>query len=411
MVSGPRHATDLERMDGGYGASTRHPQTVREYLRFTDDTTVMTTPTRTLISEPSTVTLVPSATKPGPQVLCPNVGGPVMLYNADILNVVYAGYRSEVTAQNGTPIQPLTFIVIDASRQIYGYNGNNANVMVNVTPGGTAQSPSAAQIATQISLTGVGLLRNEVPITNGATTPVAIGANTTIGPFPMNSPSYELVLTLTATAAVAVANGEVSLKWSNSTGVAILAQKSFSVVASTGGHTITISGPVRGSSLSVTFAVGTTSATTITFSYRLVGSSRLAANDLCRTLTTVGAGPPTGVTWAGTNNGDAGVLGNATPSLATGASTNRGLLMYNGPVTLQANSTSAANDMEILLQAFDPNFTVNYGNVFDGFSDAHGEINTSFQMPMYQCLISLINHNAATKTLSFLITTAEPNVN
>jgi hypothetical protein len=265
-------------------------------------------------------------------------------------------------------------------------------------------------IADEIALTGVGLLRFEQAVASGSTGALAAGASSTVGPFAMNSTSYELVLTLTASALTAICNGQITLKWSDKPSSALLAQKTFSMVASTGGHKVTIEGPVRGGSLSITFTNSSTSLANVTFAYTVVASSRLAPNDLMRTLTGAGSGPPSAATWAGVSM-DSGMLGNANPNVAGLGVAIRGLGAYNGPVQLAVVTASGLADCVAAVAILDTAIAVNYGKVFNETTNAKGNINTQFDMPMAECTISLTNNNAGAQVISFIMTTAEPNVN
>jgi hypothetical protein len=265
-------------------------------------------------------------------------------------------------------------------------------------------------IADEIALTGVGLLRFEQAVGSGTTSALAAGASTTVGPFVLNSTSYELVLTLTASALTALCDGQITLKWSDKPSSALLAQKTFSMVASTGGHKCSVEGPIRGGSLSVTFTNSSTSLANVTFGYTVVASSRLAPNDLMRTLTGVGSGPPTVATWSGVNM-DSGILGNANPSIGGGAVAIRGLGAYNGPVQLAVSTASGTNDCLVEVAALDTGIVVNYGRILSQLTDAKGKLNIQFNMPMAQCTIQLNNNNVGAQNIGFVVTTAEPNVN
>lgn len=267
--------------------------------------------------------------------------------------------------------------------------------------------------ANLIAATGVPLLRNEQAVTSGTVGPLAAGAsgNAAGGPFTLLAPSYDLTVTLTAAAGVANMNGVITLKWRDSTNTTLLAQKSFGVIASVGGHAVTVTGPVRGARLTITFTNSASSGANITFTYTLVQTARLAANDLCRTITAPGTTPPSLVTWSGANNADSGILGNAAPSIAAGSNAARGLNMYNGPVQLQANTASGTTDLTFTITVFDTSLAVNATNILQATSDSKGNVNLQFLLPMVQCFINLINHNAGAQNCTFLVTTAEPNVN
>lgn len=273
-----------------------------------------------------------------------------------------------------------------------------------------AQTASGKTIAQDVYANRVPLSRNEAAITSGSTTALVANSSATIGPFTFDSPSYELKLTLQGNAAVAVCNGIITLKWSNSGGGSQFAQKTFTAVGSSGGHALTIIGPVRGSTLNITFQNYNGSGTPLTFNYNLIASSHLVNNDLIRTLAGMGTGPPTSQNWPGINM-DLGVLMNATPSLATGANADEGMGVYNGSVQVQASTASGLNDAEIQIIAFDSGDMPNYNVIFDAFTDSHGVLNALVDLPQMECHMKVINHNAATKVVSVAATTAEQNVN
>jgi hypothetical protein len=290
-------------------------------------------------------------------------------------------------------------------------SGGSIATDTNVTNRITALHAPGATIANEISTTGAPLLRNELAVAQATTAAIAPGGSTTVGPFTINTPSYEIRLALTAAAVVGFANGQIVLKWFNANGTQQLAQKTFAIVASTQGHVLSIAGPVRGAQLQVTLKNSASSGTNITFFYSVVASSRLAFNDLMRTMTSLGAGPPSNETWPGINM-DVGLLGNQSQGgVGAGSSATFGLAAYNGPVQLQAQTGGANNTLEAQVVIIDTSLAVNVGVIFDGFTNANGVINQQFNMPMAQCFLNLINRDTVARTLQFCMSTAEPNVN
>lgn len=78
----------------------------------------------------------------------------MLVYNADLVNVAYVGYRPDLSTTNASPVQPLGYTVMDGTRQLYGICPGGSAVL-NVTPGGISQSASPAQIAAQINALGL----------------------------------------------------------------------------------------------------------------------------------------------------------------------------------------------------------------------------------------------------------------
>lgn len=89
-----------------------------------------------------------------PIQICPATGGPVLVYNNDLVNVSYVGYAYSITSANAVPIQPLGSVIMDGSSTLWGFCvGGSA--LLSCVPGGTQMTPSPAQVAAQIQLLGL----------------------------------------------------------------------------------------------------------------------------------------------------------------------------------------------------------------------------------------------------------------
>ena len=88
--------------------------------------------------------------------ICPKLGAgvPVLIFNADSVNTAYVGYNKGIGTTNSTPVAPLSFVVMDGARTLYGFCPT-ANIILNITPGGSQQAASPAAIAAQIAAAGI----------------------------------------------------------------------------------------------------------------------------------------------------------------------------------------------------------------------------------------------------------------
>jgi hypothetical protein len=167
-----------------------------------------------LVADPTTIPVGAAVTQ-----VCPALGPgtTVVLWNGDLTNVAYAGYRNNLAPGNAVPIQPLASVTLDASRSLYAFCPT-ATVQLSVAPGGTNIQPSPAQIAAQIAASGLmlnttgqaingtlGQPAQDPSITTGLYSAVPqliadegnVAANTAWGPFTVTFPrgsAYELVL-------------------------------------------------------------------------------------------------------------------------------------------------------------------------------------------------------------------------
>jgi hypothetical protein len=100
-------------------------------------------------------TVIPVGQQPVPVYGAFRDAGTIMFYNTDdTTNVVYLANTSSVGFSNSVPVQPLTPVVLDSSRQWYAWCPTGTANLV-VVPGGGYLGPSPAQIAAQIAIAGI----------------------------------------------------------------------------------------------------------------------------------------------------------------------------------------------------------------------------------------------------------------
>jgi len=104
-----------------------------------------------MIGDPALI----AVTRNPQQVAGPFAGSTVLIVNLDLLATVYVGYSRGIGpgSSNTLAIPPLGSTTADASRAVWAVT--DTPCFIQVLPGGSAWSPSPAQIAEQISLTGI----------------------------------------------------------------------------------------------------------------------------------------------------------------------------------------------------------------------------------------------------------------
>jgi hypothetical protein len=116
--------------------------------------------------------------------------GVVNVYNGDLTNVLLVSPNPSPNLSNSIPIQPLTNGTIDGSHEQYASAQTGTVAQVTVS-GATQLSPSPAQIAQQINLSGV-----SAALSNSVGTIPTQPINTSWGPYTFtftNGGGYEIV--------------------------------------------------------------------------------------------------------------------------------------------------------------------------------------------------------------------------
>jgi hypothetical protein len=393
----------------------------------------MTSPLVT--ADPITVTADSSVRQ-----ICPKVGGTVLIFNADITNVAYVGYNNSIGVSNSTVIQPLTYVVMSGDRTLYGFCPT-ATVILNLTPGGTYQSASPAQIAAQINALGLmkdttgqtingnvlpiakdttlagqtsgGTIANEISatgvpllnldtITDQGSRTLNAGSGFTFPASNMNQISYELWVSLQQGSVNANPTvGTITLQWLTTGGV-FIDQKSYQIVAGPNGtdHIIRINGPAHGGQVQLRFANNSGSATTAVFGYILLSSSRIYSRDVGRTVVFA----QNGFTVAGILQ-DYGVLVNTSPTIGASNSTTRILPLYTGRVFISGFTASGGNDARFAINeaATGSPLMSNDDTFYNNASNANGVLNDELGLGHIQTTITLTNLNATSKQIGVVI--------
>lgn len=225
---------------------------------------------------------------PQPVQVCPPLGRGVTvnLYNQDLANVVTVSRNNSVAqgAGNGAPIQPLTNAVLDATRAIYAVAPANTASLVIIPQGGTL-SPSPAQIAAQIAVSGVSLLAKATALgSRTAATGLAGGGGTAtlLNGVSISQTGYEFSISAEQNSAANVFPLiEVIMSWSDSVTGQTTAVDHFYTSASSqasGVSLITVgTGPTKGDTLTVTLT--NINASPVNYTFTAAQNSRVYARD------------------------------------------------------------------------------------------------------------------------------------
>lgn len=187
---------------------------------------------------------------PNPIQVCPPLGKgeTVTLYNQDIANIVYVSRSISFTLGSGVsiPIQPLTSAVLSASAALYAVAPPNTAQLV-IIPEANTLSPSPAQIAAQISLSGINSSAPKFIQTLGT-----FAAGAAWGPINVTLPNGG-AYAITVSAAANIGGTDITIDHLDINGT-IVYEEFFGAVATSGfgvGTPTTVRGNVQGVSLRI----------------------------------------------------------------------------------------------------------------------------------------------------------------
>lgn len=257
------------------------------------------------------------------------------------------------------------------------------------------QTPQAN--ATSISLTGVPLLRQTLPLAHGSN--VSIGAGSSINPVstaPLNQPSYEIALGVNLPAAAGtVPFCQIVLQWVDTTLNTVTDTEVFIVSAGNGpGNSLiyVLHGPCRGDALNLLFE-NLDPAQTMTVSYVVNTTSHVHEYDRLAQFAYAAVAPITFSNPAG--NPNTGVLAVINASIAGNTSIQRLCAVWSGTVILSMDNTGQANSISVTIE--DPATlysTVALGHLYKFFLAAGASQTVQLVWPHGPVLISVANNAA-----------------
>lgn len=269
------------------------------------------------------------------------------------------------------------------------------------------QTPQAH--ADTISNTGVPLLSRPGSLVNLSGTIISGGQATILSNKAITKIGYEITLIFFAPASNQSIIS-VKLVWSDSVSGQITETDEWDFYAGSGplanAHIIRGTGKTKGDTLTVT-ALQNVSTVTASFTVVMAENGRVYDKDNWHTET---CGPITGITSL------AGIFmpGNIVAStdnlaVAPSGSVTQALPLYAGRIVVSATTTSGTSDMTlIILDNTGTGGGLSDNQVLRGKTDANGNlVITSAALPRSQCVIQLINNNAAAKDLLAFITAVD----
>jgi hypothetical protein len=378
----------------------------------------MTTPA--IVGDPSTIPV-------GAQVsqVCPAIGrgATVVVYNNDLVNVAYAGYRNTIGVSNSVPIQPLASATLDASRSLYAFCPT-ATVQLSIAPGGTNIQPSPAQIAAQIAAAGLATAVNQVAqetaipanisttgvpllvapgLLNKATGSVVThGSQLNTGSLAFNQPAYDIVIEAEIAAGSTQSWLMVTLEWVDSnTSFSVFEEIFILAVTSNGVNLVGGRGQTKGDLLNVVFQ-NLDTAESITLSYSIVQHSRIPPFTDWRQLGFNGISAPALTTPS------YDVYSNIlfSESVSVGGASNISYIvpLFTGNVFWTVGQVVASSARIALRVPAEPvsGGTIAANNtVFDsGALAANAAFTQLVAMPRQNCQLEILNTNAAAQTIS-----------
>jgi hypothetical protein len=332
-----------------------------------------------------------------PSQICSAVGVPVLIFNADLTNVAYVGYRNTIGVSNAQPVQPLTYTVMDGTRQLWAFCPT-ATVVLNVTPGGTYASASPAQIAAQIQLAGIyNLSKSTLVAAQGLTVIGAAGNATPINAQPITQTGYEIGLTLQTNVAATLPGASVVLTWTDSVSGSVVSTEKWLLVASNAAAQVyTGTGPTKGDTLSLTIT-NTDPVQNLTYSLTFTQNSRSYSRDDWRQTTTFAI-----PTQASTGyDQSANILHDASPSIVGGASSTHWFPIYAGKTSWALfNGPNAGSFFQIntILESGVPTQQIYQSPVVA----ANAPFYVSLDLPRASCQAVITNGAGAAQTVALV---------
>jgi hypothetical protein len=369
-----------------------------------------------------------------PIQICPPTGGPVLIYNFDLVNVAYAGYNDAIAQTNSCSIQPLAFAVMDGTRAIWGFCPTSSSVLLNVVPGGTSQSASPAQIAAQISALGLATLDEQInqntsiptnisttgaPLLNlynlltEGTANIGLGDSTTLGPFTISQIGYEFIIELGTAQDTNAAEVSINFQWSDSASGLVTAVQTFNAYAAyTGGsgpsHQVEGHGPSNADTL---FVYVTATSQPVEVYYALLQTSRVYGRHDWRTQNPSGVAItfPT-MTYVSCNPACNILAGQATGNLTENESISYLLPLYVGTGSIWFNTGTQVTGGAALLQDA---FNVLSSSTLQRWKSASNgdQSPTPISLPRDQCTIEMLNGTTGTTAMTLGIIAQELETN
>lgn len=339
---------------------------------------------------PQLVTAIASA---GRQVAWP--GKPSVLYNRDPAVTVYLGPEGfDPFGQAVHILDPLSSVPVDGTAEMWAQT-QAGTAVVQASPRVGAITPSPAQIAAQIALSGVSLLARPTVIANRAAAAIAGSGTATLGPFAVTQIGYEIGLTLQTGGGATFPFTAVTLTWTDSVSGLVVAQETWTLGGSTAApQAFCGTGPSKGDTLTIT-AVNLDPLSAVTFAATVTQNSRAYVRDDWRQLT---GGVIPGFTNASYNR-PGNVLLSAAFNVNAGVQAPARIIgFYAGRVALSSWSQNSLAGTWQVLDIGDSNV----GNVpvAGGSFQASGipANPVSFPLPRSQCALVITNTAAANGT-------------
>jgi hypothetical protein len=236
-------------------------------------------------------------------------------------------------------------------------------------------------------------------VDNAAGQPVAINGSFQSGLLNMPLPAYGLSLSVANSAGGDVLSlVTVILNWYDITGNLLLHSDTWGLAAgafAAGPHELIGRGPAAGDTLRLIVTNLAVSAEPVTLSYTVASLAKTLTRPVLETQNlSIG-----GLTDAAADLTENRVISSRITAVGAGAAVIRGLPLMAGQLYLGCSTDSAANNGEFSVQPI-PGFITQTHNIWGDYTDAHGNLAATIQLPRFQCQATMTNHDAAARTLA-----------
>lgn len=249
-----------------------------------------------------------------------------------------------------------------------------------------------------------------------ATTAVLVAGTTVSYPsastvYSIQQLAYEIIINPVMQAA-GIGFIRVTLNWFDSNTTLQVAQKTyhFNAAQAPNGHPVVLTGPCRGDQLQIVILAPSENQATVQVQFSALQNSKYMPRDVARSVANIGT---SGYTIAGFDP-DAGILASAAPTIAATTDAARLLAFYTGTVRIAVNTASLTSDCTVQIWPSEralvsPNFPPNNGAMtfYSAKTNSQGFLFDEVQLPHFQCEIDILNGNAASKQINFIVTIDE----
>lgn len=331
-----------------------------------------------------------------------HAGTPGVLVNRDLVNRVYVG--TSVAIFDGNPaaasiLDPLAAIPYDGMEDIYASTtAEGVSVYVDFLESALNWSPSALQVAEQLTENGIALNAGAVILSSPGNSTFTSGEQITLGPFPATQLSYEFGLRIQCLAGESLPFMTVNILMQDSaSGLDLDSVNYYCAATNVGVNRYKICGPLIGDQFTVSLTWNGALSTNSNCRYVLSQTSR-TLREYGKSVTAFSGirgylAPPV-------SDLDGGIIIIMNGGVPAGSDLQFALPLYSGNITIRATGLSGT-----LIQLSDIMQTQGLGSnvVYAATIPSSGLLVDTFTLPNGQCILTITNSAGVSDSVTLSI--------